>query len=276
MSNAAAELIGALLGTLFLTLGLAAMAVSALRAERRDRALLWFGIATALYGARLIVRSEAVRAIASAPEASWTRVEDLITYVIIIPGALFVAATLPTARRGVLRALWRVNLAAAIVAVAIDLRTGRTGAAMPLNQVVVVVNIVALLALAAIDTRARRPTRDASIVLAGVGVFAATALYETIRGGVFVQIDLEPLAMVVLVGCLGYVIAKRMVRSERRMAAVERELETARRIQRFDLAAAAPDQHRWRMPGRRIGQCSGLRIGDGEHGRHVREVELAA
>jgi sigma-B regulation protein RsbU (phosphoserine phosphatase) len=240
MSNAAAELIGALLGTLFLTLGLAAMAVSALRAERRDRALLWFGIATALYGARLIVRSEAVRAIASAPEASWTRVEDLITYVIIIPGALFVAATLPTARRGVLRALWRVNLAAAIVAVAIDLRTGRTGAAMPLNQVVVVVNIVALLTLAAIDVRSRRPTRDASIVLAGVGVFAATALYETIRGGVFVQIDLEPLAMVVLVGCLGYVIAKRMVRSERRMAAVERELETARRIQQSILPKAVP------------------------------------
>jgi sigma-B regulation protein RsbU (phosphoserine phosphatase) len=240
MSTAAAELTGALLGTLFLTLGLAAIAASALRAERRDRSLLWFGIATALYGARLMVRSDAVRAIASWPDASWLRVEHVLTYIIIVPGALLAAAALPAARRGVAGVLWRANLAAAIVAIALDVWTGRSGAGMPLNRTVVVVNIAVLAVLVAIDTGATRPSRDAAIVLTGVGVFAATALYETLRGGVFAQIDLEPVAMGVLVGCLGYVVAKRMFQSERRMAAVTRELETARQIQQSILPKRVP------------------------------------
>lgn len=240
MSTAAAALISALLGTLFLTLGLGATMASALRAERRDRTLLWFGIATALYGARLFTRSEAVHEISSATEASWSRLEDVITYIIIIPGALLAGAALPAAWRWVARLLWRVNVAAAAIAVAVDLWLGRSGAAMPLNRTVVVLNIVALVVLVAIDSRAQRPTRDAWIVMSGIGVFAATALYETIRGGAFAAIDLEPFAMVVLVGCLGYVVVKRVFQSERRIAVVNRELETARRIQQSILPKGAP------------------------------------
>src|SRR5688500_9180507 len=143
MTSAAAELIGAMLGTLFLTLGVAAAVAATLRAERRDRALLWFGVATALYGLRLIVRSEAVREVL--PDASWLRVEHFITYIIIVPGALLAESALPTASRGVLRFMWRANLAAAAVALAWDLSASRSGAAMPLNQAAVVANITILL-----------------------------------------------------------------------------------------------------------------------------------
>jgi sigma-B regulation protein RsbU (phosphoserine phosphatase) len=238
MTSAAAELIGAMLGTLFLTLGVAAAVAATLRAERRDRALLWFGVATALYGLRLIVRSEAVREVL--PDASWLRVEHFITYIIIVPGALLAESALPTASRGVLRFMWRANLAAAAVALAWDLSASRSGAAMPLNQAAVVANITILLVLVAIEIRSRRLTRDAWIVLAGVAVFAATALYETIRGGLFEYFDLEPAAMLVLVGCLGYVVVKHVFHSERRMAAVGRELETARRIQQSILPKGVP------------------------------------
>ena len=63
----AADLIGAMLGTLYVTLGLAATAAAALRSARRDRTLLWFGLFTALYGARLIGRSHVVNSIAPFP-----------------------------------------------------------------------------------------------------------------------------------------------------------------------------------------------------------------
>jgi hypothetical protein len=65
------DLIGVILGTLFLTLGLAASAAAALRTARRERALLWFGMFTALYGLRLIARSDIVQAVCPVSGAPW-------------------------------------------------------------------------------------------------------------------------------------------------------------------------------------------------------------
>ena len=58
-----------------------------------------------------------------------------------------------------------------------------------------------------------------------------TALYETVYGGMFGRWNLEPFTMLVLIVCLGYAAANRVFANERRVAAVTRELETARRIQ---------------------------------------------
>jgi sigma-B regulation protein RsbU (phosphoserine phosphatase) len=171
---------------------------------------------------------------------SWNPVEHVLSYIILIPGALLVESALPTERRDVLRLMWRANLAYAVASVAFDLWIGRSGAAMPLNQAVVVANIVVALVLIAIDARTRPLTRDAWIVLSGAAVFAAMALYETIFGGVFDPIDLEPFGMLVVVGCLGYVVVKHVFHSERRIAAVGRELETARRIQQSILPKGVP------------------------------------
>ena len=113
---------------------------------------------------------------------------------------------------------------------------------MNLNRAVVVTNIAIALALVARDVRARRFTSQAWIVLAGVAVFAAAALVETIAGdGIFDPFEAEPFAMLALVGCLGYVVVKHVFWSERRMAAVGRELETARRIQQSILPKDVPD-----------------------------------
>ena len=240
MTSEAAELIGAMLGTLFLTLGIAAGAAAALRAERRDRALLWFGLATAIYGLRLIVRSETVHAVVPLSPVWLRAAEHFLSYVILVPGALLAESALPTRRRDVLRLMWRANVVAAVAAIALDIWIGRSGAAMALNQAVVVANIAVALALIAIDARTRRLTRDAWIVLSGAALFAALALYETMFGGVFDPIDLEPFAMLVVVGCLGYVVIKHVFHSERRIAAVGRELETARRIQQSILPRGAP------------------------------------
>lgn len=49
----ASEVVGALLGTLFITLGLAAIGGAHLRSDTRDRSLIWFGVFTLLYGVRL-------------------------------------------------------------------------------------------------------------------------------------------------------------------------------------------------------------------------------
>lgn len=239
----AADLAGAMLGMLFLTLGLASGAAAASRTVRHDRTLLWFGLFTSLYGLRLIARNALVHAVSSISEGAWHASADVITYVILIVAALLASAALAEGPRRVMRYVWIIDLAGALVAIAWDIAAGRSGAAMPLNRVLVIGNIAVAVLSVALDTRRRRWTRDGRIVLAGASVFAAIAVVQNIRGGLFGRVDPEPFAMLVLIACLGYVVVSRAFQAERRVAAVARELETARQIQRSILPKRPPTVH---------------------------------
>ena len=239
MTESAADLIGAMLGTLFLALGLAAGAAAAFQSARRDRALLWFGVFTALYGLRLIVRSDMVQTELPLSDTTWEAMTSLITYVILVPAALLVSSALATGSRSVLDLLWRVNAVCAVIAIAWDLVARRPDAAMPFNRIVVVATFLVALWLAR-DLRSRPVTRDGWIVLSGAAVFATAAVAETIHGGSFGPLSLEPFAMLVVIFCIGYVVVKHVFHSERRMAAVGLELETARQIQQSILPKHAP------------------------------------
>ena len=236
----AADLVGAMLGMLFLTLGVAAGAAAWLRTARHDRTLLWFSLFTFLYGLRLIARSEIIQTVAPLSTATWHVTADAITYVILVVAALLASAALARGWHGVLRYVWMIDLVAAAIALTFDLAVGRSGAAMPLNRVLVIGNLAVAVVSVAHDTRRRRWTRDGWIVFAGASVFAAVAAMQNIRGGLFGRVDPEPLAMLVLVACLGYVVVNRVFQTERRVAAVGRELETARQIQRSILPKSPP------------------------------------
>ena len=239
----AADLLGTMLGTLFLTLGLTAGAAAAVRSARQDRTLLWFGVFTFLYGLRLIVRSHLVQAVVSLPKRACDTTADVITYVILVAAALLASAALGGGRRGYLRYLWMIDLAGAATAIAWDVAAGRTGAAMPLNRVLVVGNIVAAVVSVALDTRRHTWTRDGWIVLSGAAVFAAVAVVQNVRHDLLGPVDTEPLAMLLLMACVGYVVVSRVFQTERRVAAVGRELETARQIQRSILPKHPPAVH---------------------------------
>jgi phosphoserine phosphatase RsbU/P len=236
----APDLIGAMLGMLFLTLGLAAGAAAALRSVRHDRTLLWFGVFAFLYGLRLITRSDIVQTVTAVPPPVWHAADDLITYVILVIAALLASAALGAGWRNVLRYVWMVDLAATFVELAWIVAVGRSGAAMPLNRILVIGNIAVAVLSVSLDPQRRRWTRDGWIVFAGASIFAAVAVVENIRGGLFGRVDAEPFAMLVLVACLGYVVVNRVFQTERRVAAVSRELETARQIQRSILPKHPP------------------------------------
>lgn len=235
-----AGLVGAMLGMLYVTLGLAAGAAAAVRSVRNDRTLLWFGIFTFLYGLRLIARNALVQTVLPMSTGNWHAMADVITYVILIVAALLAATVLAGGHRGILRYVWRIDAAGAIVEITWDVVVGRSGAAMPVNRALVVGNIAAAVVSIALDTRRRSWSRDGWIVLAGASVFATVAVVETLRGGLLGSMDSEPFAMLFLVGCLGYVVVNRVFQSERRVAALGRELETARRIQRSILPKHPP------------------------------------
>jgi sigma-B regulation protein RsbU (phosphoserine phosphatase) len=240
VTTSAADLLGVIVGTLFLTLGAAATGAAVLPIARRDRSLLWFGIFTALYGLRLVARSHAVQNELPWPPAAWPGLIDSITYLILVPAALLAASALPERSSGALRWLWRVDVACAIVAIAWDAAAGRAGAAMPFNRAVVVANVGVVLISVLRSVRAQPFGSDAWIVTSGAAVFIAAVVVETTHDGPFGRVSLEPFAMLVLVVCLGYVVVKHIFQSQRRMAAVDRELETARQIQQSILPKHAP------------------------------------
>ena len=180
MTQSAADLIGAMLGTLFLALGLAAGAAAAFRSVRHDRVLLWFGVFTALYGIRLIARSSLVQTELPLTEGNWEAIISFLTYVILVPAGLLVSSALAAGPRSIFSLLWRVNAVCAVIAIAWAVAVADPGAAMTFNRIVVVANILAALAWLTRDLRSRPLPRDGWIVLSGTAVFAAAAMAETI------------------------------------------------------------------------------------------------
>ena len=235
-----ADLIGLMLGTLFLTLGLAANVAAALRASREERDLLWFGLFTALYGLRIVARNDMVHGVVPLFADRLDAVGDQITYVNLVPGALLASSALKSGWRGVLDFVWRVDLACAFVAIAWDIAAGRSGAAMFFNRALVVANIGMAVLSVALDARTRQWTRDGWIVLAGAAVFAATALFKTTLasttpgGWTRTARDARGRRLPGLCG------RDPRLSPERRMAAVGRELETARQIQQSILPRNVP------------------------------------
>jgi sigma-B regulation protein RsbU (phosphoserine phosphatase) len=236
----ASDVVGALLGTLFITLGLAAIGGAHLRSDTRDRSLIWFGAFTLLYGVRLAARSDVIDATLRFAHTFGDYIDVSITYVIFVPAILLNLAIFGPGPRGVLQHLWKLDLLFAIAAITWDVSAGRPGRAMFLNPPLVYTNIAIIVATLVPRANPTTWSRDAWLVIGGLSIFTATALYETVYGGMFGRWNVEPFAMLILVLCLGYAAANRVFTNERRVAAVSRELETARRIQQSILPKHAP------------------------------------
>lgn len=236
----AADVVGALLGTLFLTLGLAAIAGAHLRSDRRDPFLVWFGAFTLLYGVRLLARSDVIAATLPLNPATFDYIDVSITYTILIPAALLLRAIFGAGPRRLLEHLWKADLIFAVVAIGWDLASQHPARAMSLNPPMVFGNVAIVLASLAPRAHPKTWSRDAWLVVGGLTIFTVTALYETVRGGIFGRWSLEPFTMLVLIVCIGFAAANRVFANERRVAAVTRELETARRIQQSILPKATP------------------------------------
>jgi phosphoserine phosphatase RsbU/P len=243
-----AEIVGAALGTTFAVLGLASIALAGLRSNKPDRSLIWFGTFTALYGIRLIARSDAVHSVLPFTPTVWDTLDTVITYIILTPLALLFWSIFGSEWPTLLRRLWQADLVYGIAATAWDLIRARSGEAMPLNAIAVVANVVpcSIAGLAALKRDGWSP--EGTAVAVGLTLFTAVALAESIHGGLLGAIDLEPFAMFVLLIAIGYAVSSRVFRAERRLAIVGRELEMARRIQQSILPKRIPS-----VPGLRVG-----------------------
>lgn len=229
---------GVVLGILLLAAGLGAVALFRLRARGKDPAVLWFGIFAGLYGLRLLVVTGVVPFLAAPmPRRYWDYVESAITYIILLPGLLFAREILPSWRR---KFRWPLRLVAALIVcgVSLDQILHRPGSLFYVNNVVVLSLLIALLA-----ALFRRPqSAELRGLRAAILILSATTLFENLRGliGLQLSVNPEPFGMAIFFGALGRLAAMRAIANQERLAAIEKELDIARRIQMSILPREMP------------------------------------
>jgi phosphoserine phosphatase RsbU/P len=239
------QISGIILGTVFLFIGLAACGIAVVRGGSRIRILVWLGIFSAMYGARMLAMTLA--AFSLLPRSTWASrhyVIAIITYLIVIPGLLFWLEL----SLGTLRRFLQVTIIAAsvigIVGVCSAFITESPYRFLPYNNLLVIWCFLALAVVNAVPSLAKRFLVIRSRIAAiGTLVLAVAVLYANLQFLFRLPYHpfFEPLAFAVFVFSLGYVAAEKIFADERRLLSIESELEIAREIQSSILPGSAPE-----------------------------------
>jgi phosphoserine phosphatase RsbU/P len=243
------QVIAIVLGSIFLFIGVAACCIAAIRGRAAGRVLAWFGVFSAMYGARLFaVVPAAFRLLAgplwpSAPQFVW-----IVTYVIMIPALLFWAEL----SLGALRRLFQIMVipasAIALAGIFAVLFHEAPYKFRPYNNVLVICALLALAAANVVPSMGRKYMLIQSRVsAAGTLLFAVAVLHDNLNGTLLhlrYYPLLEPVAFALFVSTQGWVAAEKVVGDERRLLSIQNELAIAREIQASILPSGVPKLNR--------------------------------
>lgn len=225
------EAIRLLLAIVVTISGFAACLLWLLRSKRRELALFYFGIASLMYGIRLMVNSATIGYLAPEHTLLWQRTDWVITSLIIFPFILFFIETVTPQWRTA--ALWIVivGMVVEMLVLAGRLLDIKRGLADKVNSAVVLLLMPLLLFMLFVPLR--KADRALWIVRTGTVVFALFAFYTNAvdLGVVRGNPNIEYIGFVIFLCCLGYVAATQMFRNEERLLSINKELEIAQRIQ---------------------------------------------
>ena len=227
----AIELAAFAIAVIICTAAAAAFLGYALRTERADRLLLWFGVFAAIYGGRMFFKQPLASALGLNPAgAHW--VENTLNYFILIPALLFVEELYGRGWHRLLRRLTQVTAVYAVASLVIDIAAG-----MP-DHMPDPSNIVFLLLAVIIVVGRRagyRPPRfpEWRLLMTGLLIFVLFVLNEHAVGARLVpwRFTAEPIGFVIQLACLGYIAVSRFTSRGRQLAAVDQEMRSARDIQ---------------------------------------------
>ncbi len=234
------ELLAIAIACMLLALGLASIGARALRRDASARLLIIFGVFCVMYGARLLAQQPLADAALGGSRRTWNYAVAFLTYGINVPCGLFVESLIGAGWKQSIRRFWQFQAVYAVAAIAVDTVTGRPGAAMPPNTSIVLVG----LAIAVVNLwmyRRRLSRTFATPVIAGGGIILLLlVLNHNLGRPLMPSVDLEPVGVLAFVAALGYGVLESVFHGEAELLAVQRELETAREIQRSLLPREPP------------------------------------
>jgi sigma-B regulation protein RsbU (phosphoserine phosphatase) len=223
------------LGAAFMTVGLVSGGFAALR-RMREPLLILFGILAGLYGLRLWVQADLSRLLAQDSNVYW-RLYSAVNYLVPIPFVLYLqSAGLLRSRVG-MAAAYALALADSVLAVA-TLAFGPRHSYDRINESLVIAALAIL--IAEFIRKPQRENEDFVVVRRGLLLFAGFALWDNVSGMFFALRKVEAVGFAIFLGCLGYVAARRMLRRDRQLNEIQKELDVAKRIQLSILPAEFP------------------------------------
>jgi len=233
------DLITAGIGVIACAVAITSLAVFASRKINRDRTLLWFGIFAVIYGVRMLLGVDVVRAGFHVSERVASTLSMLITYFIQLPGLLFALNLIDAIGTRIAKVMFAIAGALAVVGSAsILLRIGLN--TMPqINNFLVVFFFLPTYVWS--YWRSNR-TVDLRFMRVAFFLFLASVVYDNLSGfGLVRPLGLEPFGFLVQLIAMGVVTAQKSIASEQKLLAVERELEIARKIQLSILPEKVPE-----------------------------------
>jgi phosphoserine phosphatase RsbU/P len=230
-----------IVGTVIATLGSGAIVAHAFRPKSDQRVLLWFGIFAAPYGVILILRTSAFQLAFGAPTTFERIAERLLVFWTIIPALLLFKEFYGEGWRWSVRWLIGSYIVFAVVAFSLIVFQGRPEL-IPSPGTGLVILVPAVLILGRFAGYRSPPLPNQRILFGGLLLFFLAFSRDHLlnaRGGVW-RPGLEPYGLLILILCLGYVAAQRVVASENQLISLTDEMRAASRIQTSILPRTLP------------------------------------
>ena len=232
-------------GSFFLFVGLASWSIAAIRRRARIRIFGWLGLWSTMYGALHLSESPAV--IMASPFAFQIvapYANTAIGYLFVVPALLaFLELTRGGLRVAIRVAAW-CGLAIGVIGILGFALTNSSHAWMPYNNLLATGVLLTLMSVVAVPRLSSRYLvfHDRRVLVVGTFGFAVEALYNNLAR----PIGLKPLPVLdhigfaILLFSLAYVALELVFANERRLLAVESELEIAHNIQLAILPREVP------------------------------------
>lgn len=226
-----------------LLVGLAALAVHALRRKWGERSLLWFGLFAALYGLRGLSDRSIIHALIEAPPLVWQYIHSVISNIIITPALLFFEQVYGKGWKSTLR--WLIWAQAAWGAASIITNFAvRNPWRVPDPSNLLLVTVPVILLVGYFGGYLPPWSFGTGIIFAGGAIFIITVSLDHLRS---TRPLFEPFGFMANLACLGYVAIARFVTNEQHLVAIAEEMKSASRIQASILPSGVP-----RVPGFQI------------------------
>ncbi|HEY4900731.1 MAG TPA: PP2C family protein-serine/threonine phosphatase [Terriglobales bacterium] len=246
------QLIEICFGTTFLVIGMAALAVAAIRRRTGGRAVVWLGTWSTIYG--ILGLSGAPAFVAALPrwmQAGAPGVRSGFTYLTIVVATMaWRELSLGKVRR-ILGALAFVGFVIGVIGFAYFVFTGSPDKLIPLNNLLAVFDLLLLLTVIIVPSLSQRYLVLPSRGVLGVGstVFVLEAAFVNLSRpfGFEMARVWDSLAFAVLLFSLGYVALQLVFGNERRLLSIENELEIARQLQFSILPSSVPELRNLRV-----------------------------
>ncbi|MGA7110753.1 MAG: PP2C family protein-serine/threonine phosphatase [Terracidiphilus sp.] len=228
------------LGSAFTTVGIVTGAFCLLR-RRFDALLVWLGVFAFLYGQRMWFDTGILH-VTLAGNQFFANLRWAVNFLVPIPAFFFFQAAGLLARRGkVITAVLSIVFLSLAVAVFV---VGRLPLLHTINNVLVIAALPWVLLRAFL---LGKHDHDFVVLRSGLFCFVALALWDNTLGLLWFRFNLEPYGFAILLGCLGYVAARRVLERDQQLGDLQKELEVARSIQLSILPGEFPASTAFRV-----------------------------